>query len=145
MLSLGLIAVACSLLPACKPKEDELTLLPVSGKVTIGGTPMPLGNVNFFPDSSKGNTSTKVPSALVLEDGSFKLMTSDSAGTRKEGAPPGWYKVVVMRVNPGTPEQQKLKVESYSGDYQSEKKTKLSIEVKEGAGANAYDIKLPKQ
>jgi hypothetical protein len=140
---LGLIAVACGFLPACK-KEQEPTLVPVSGKVTVGGTVLPLANVSFYPDAAKGNTSTKVPTARVQEDGSYKLMTTTSGGPKQEGAPPGWYKVVVTRVEPGTPELQKLKIEAFNPDYQSERKTKLSFEVKEGAGAVVYDIKLPK-
>jgi hypothetical protein len=61
MLALGLSALFCMSFSACGKKEEEdIQLFPVSGKVTISGTPMTMGQIMFNPNKDKGNTGTKV-------------------------------------------------------------------------------------
>ena len=141
MLGLGLLALTCTLLPACGPTEENVPLYPVSGKVLNSGSPMPIGQVMFYPDQAKGNSTTKVPSGMIQADGSYSLTTGTSKGV-KEGAPAGWYKVTVSAAGTGTPEQMKVKPAFYNPDFKNAKLTKLSIEVKEGAGPKDYEIKL---
>jgi hypothetical protein len=123
-------------------KKDTLTdLVPVSGKVTVGGTPVPIGQVNFYPDTSKGTSGESTPSGSLKADGSYSLKTAAN-GYIKDGAPPGWYKVTVSSGAASEPEQWKAKMPTFSNDYANEKNTPLSIEVKSGAPAGAYDLKL---
>jgi hypothetical protein len=142
--TLGFLALACMLLPACsQSKEEDVQLTPVAGKVTIDGKIMPMGTVIFHPDEAKGNKSTKTINGHIQEDGSYKLIYVTASGP-KDGAPVGWYKVSVNVGPPTNDAQSKMKVDPYNQDFKSPKTTKLLIEVKAGAGADAYDIKLKK-
>jgi hypothetical protein len=50
--------------------------------------------VQFRADPDHGNRSMEVPVGAIQPDGSFELQT----GTQK-GAPPGWWKVLVVADN----------------------------------------------
>jgi hypothetical protein len=141
--ALLLLALVTTLLPSCKSKHDDVKLIPVSGKVTVDGKVLPMGTVQYYADESKGNTYGKITSGTIHADGTYKLTTGTDSGT-KDGIPAGWYKVAVQPGTAVTEDQSKLKAESFNKDYYNPKKTKLLIEVKEGASADAYDIKLTK-
>jgi hypothetical protein len=129
------------ILPACGGHhEDEIKLLPVSGTVRVGDKILPMGRVEFYPDESKGNNSKRNSTGVVSVDGSYKLTTGYEGGT-KEGAPPGWYKVVVHPGTAVTEEQKGLKAETFAQEYTNPKRTRLQMGVKEGG---SYDIKLTK-
>lgn len=141
---LGILALSCVLLPACNSKsEEEVALIPVTGKVTANGKVLPMGRVEFYPDEAKGNTNKKSPAGQIQADGTYKLVYGTSSGV-KDGAPAGWYKVVVHPGTPVTEEQKGLKAEQFNSDFSKVKSTKLLIEVKAGANGDAYDIKLTK-
>jgi hypothetical protein len=116
-------------------------LSPVTGKVTNGDSPLTTGSVTFHPDKEKGNNITQQPRAEIGENGEYKLYTDG-----KEGAPAGSYKVTVMAqavaegADPYGP--QKFLVRE---DYTKVETTPLSIEVKDDAPQNYYDIKLEKK
>jgi hypothetical protein len=141
VMAFGFLALACALLPACKPKEEEIALFPVSGNVTVGGKPLLTGDVQFYADESKGNNYKRIPTGHV-SNGTYKLMTGSALGN-KEGAPAGWYKVAVHAGSATSEELKSYKAPSISSDYQNPKKTKILIEVKEGADPKSYDIKIP--
>lgn len=101
----------------------------VSGKVTVDDTPLTTGGVLFVPDKDKGNTSTQQPEAKISESGTYEVYTD-----YKAGAPPCWYKVVVV-AKTAPPMAVSLIHERYS----SVATTDLSIEVKSGGN---YDLKL---
>jgi hypothetical protein len=138
LMAMGTLALVCAILTSCGAKEENLTLLPVSGTVTVDGKTLPMGTVYYQPDESKGNKSTKGISGHIQEDGSYKLITVTSGGN-KEGAPVGWYKVTVNVGPPTTEEQKNLKVPTISETYKRPKTTTLLIEVKQGG---SYDLKL---
>jgi hypothetical protein len=71
--------------------KDESPLLPVVGQVLLDGRPLTTGTVSFRPDPSRGNASLHHPTGVIDAAGNYRLFTA-----RKEGAPPGWYKVLVM-------------------------------------------------
>lgn len=69
VLVIGLICCA-----GCTEKDDGRYEL--SGKVTIDGNPVPVGEISFEPDGSAGN---KGPASFVpIKDGVYKI--ADSAG-----------------------------------------------------------------
>src|SRR6266851_143305 len=72
-------------------------LEPVTGKVTVNGSPLTAGLVTFAPDASKGNTTNLAALGKIGEDGSYTLTTDG-----KSGAPAGWYKVSVSTDIPPT-------------------------------------------
>jgi len=142
---LGLLALGCGLLVGCGgPKVEPLgAVVPVAGKVTVNGKVLPAGMVSFNPDESKGNTSKNIPTASLEADGSYKLVTGTVDGV-KEGAPPGWYKVTIMPIAASDPAQSaaSAKAPSIGTPYQGVMMTPLLVEVKDGAAAGAYDLKL---
>ena len=76
-----ILAVAAAVV-GCGSKPE---VVPVSGKVTYNGQPIPYGNVGFQP--VQGQPS----GAAIQPDGSFKLSTF----AEFDGAKPGSYKVKV--------------------------------------------------
>jgi len=140
-------------------------VVPVSGKVTLDGTPLKSAVVTFVPDAAKGNKTKAGVFAMVDENGHYSLQSTPEKGSPRDGAPLGWYKVKVMpgmSMNMGTggetakvldPTKVKSKKDA-SGTpydlgqiptkYRDEKTTTLSIEVVESPAAGAYDLKLTK-
>jgi hypothetical protein len=118
---------------------------PVAGKVTINNAPLTAKStiVLFKPDASRGNTSPFEPAGTVDADGSYSLKTKG-----KNGAPPGWYKVVVTAreesppVHPQNPRHRPATKSLVPAKYGLEKTSDLSIEVVENPGLGAYDLKL---
>jgi hypothetical protein len=118
------------------------TLHPVSGKVTLDGKPLTTGAVSFRPDLSRGNNSQHIPTGQIDPEGNYKLTTANRAG-----APPGWYRVLVIAQDiggdagkkSGTAPGTKLLVPQRYLDPQS---TPLSVEVVKKPASGAYDLNL---
>ena len=114
--------------------------VPVVGKVTADGQPVKAGTISLRPDKSKGNTTVHEPYGEIDPQGSYKLFTG-----KKEGAPPGWYRVAVFAGEP-------VEVGNLSGQakwyanpkYASAETSGLAIEVVETPAPGAYDFKLTK-
>jgi hypothetical protein len=115
-------------------------LVPVRGKVGVGGAPLDTGSVTFQPDASKGNSTPHIPVGTIEADGIYSLQ---SAG--KEGAPPGWYKVAVTAQapidakNPYAPPKHLIHPK-----YSDPNTSGISVEVVGNAPAGAYDIQVSK-
>jgi hypothetical protein len=113
-------------------------LLPVTGKVTIGGKPVTGGSVSYRPDKSKGNTWTGEAGGQINEQGEYTLVTKG-----QPGAPAGAYKVVVVAGPPITGDNTKPKASFTIGAiYQSYETTPLNIEVSDKATPGTYDLKV---
>src|SRR5258708_4211842 len=69
--------------------------VPVNGKATVNGSPLKMGTVAFMPIKARGNAIPHVPGGEIDAEGNYKLVTAT-----KPGAPPGWYKVVVVSTEP---------------------------------------------
>jgi hypothetical protein len=116
-------------------------LIQVAGYVRLNSTPVPVGTVVYYPDPARGNQNTEQCRGTILEDGSYKLQTSG-----KDGAPPGWYKVIVQPT--GMPKemppigQPMPKAPTFDVKYQKPETSGIVIEVKEGAPVGTYDINL---
>jgi hypothetical protein len=111
-------------------------LVPVEGKVLVGGKTLTTGTVILYPDADKGNTSQDEPRGLIDAEGQYKVYTN-----YKEGAPPGWYKVAVtaQEVDPKNPYNVKW---LHHDKYIRPERSGLTFEVKEKAAAGDYDLKL---
>lgn len=121
---------------------------PVSGKLTLDNQPVTAKTtiVLFKPDASKGNTSPFEPTGTVDAEGNYKLTTRG-----KNGAPPGWYKVIVTArddaspVHPNAPKQHRPVAKSLlPPKYGRPETTQLLIEVVESPAPGAYDLKMSK-
>jgi hypothetical protein len=112
--------------------------LPVSGKVTVNGQPLSKGTLAFKPDDSKGNT-LKIEPGGDIENGTYVLFTNG-----KPGAPPGWYKVVIVgtqEIDSTNPTAVKPMVAPVYSDPQ---KTTLLVEVTDSPKEGAYDFLISK-
>jgi hypothetical protein len=123
---------------------SSVKLVPVSGKVTVGGQPVTAGQVSFLPvtegEGAKAKAAAGSANATgqIEANGEYKLFTNG-----KEGAVPGKYKVTVtpsMMPTGGT----KAPTAPYSPKFSDAKQTPLTKEVTAGAAAGAYDLPLTK-
>jgi hypothetical protein len=130
-------------LPGCagSPKHR---LLPVEGKVTVGGKLLALdsharGTVILYPDKSKGNDSLEEPRGNIDSEGNFKIMT----GT-KPGAAPGRYLVTVDAAKMIDPKNPYHSAADYlmPERYLFKEQSKLAFDVVENAASGAYDLRL---
>ena len=112
------------------------SLYPVTGQVTLDGKPLPSGNVVFWPDKNKGNTSTVQPTGQV-QDGKFVVKTQGS-----DGAPVGWYSVTVTsteKIDSTKPLEVKNPIDDR---FREAANTTLKVEVVAAPTTNAYDLKV---
>jgi hypothetical protein len=112
----------------------------VSGKVTLGGSPLEGGSVTFHPDTARGNNAGELFVGQIGPQGTYKLVGRD-----KEGAPPGWYRVTVNYSVAPDPKDATAKPRALiHKKYIDPNTTPLSIEVKSGAAPGAYDLTVSK-
>jgi hypothetical protein len=138
-----LVLGACGLALAaagCADRSGVGNTVPVVGKITVEGQPVKAGTVSFRPDKSKGNPTPHEPAGVIDEQGNYKLFTA-----KKEGAPPGWYRVAIMAGEP-------VSVGNISGQarwfanpkYAGVDSSGLAVEVVEQPAPGAYDFQLTK-
>jgi hypothetical protein len=132
----ALLACGWAVLPAgCGSKSGTPA---VTGKVTVAGKPLTTGSVSFRPDKAKGNTSPHEPGGDIDAQGNYKLYTAG-----KEGAPPGWYKVVVVATEPLDPKNPYAPPRSFlHSRYNSAETSGLAVQVVDNPAPGAYDLKL---
>jgi hypothetical protein len=133
---------AVATLPGCGPSGPRLE--PVSGKVTLDGTPLKSGTVTLVADESKGTKQVGTSAGAIGSDGTYKITTDG-----KDGAPLGWYKVVVVTMGPGMGQVDTGPLNATARPtpqpkYADQTKTDLSFEVTASPKAGAYDLKLSK-
>jgi hypothetical protein len=118
---------------------------PVEGRITFDGQPLTAQTtvVLLKPDASRGNTSSFEPAGTVDAEGNYRVFTKD-----REGAPSGWYKVIVTATSAGveTPQGKRLHhprpKSLLPAKYGQTKTTDLAVEVVANAAPGAYDLKL---
>ncbi len=124
----------------CGGGGDELSVYPVTGKITKGGSGMAGVNVSLIP---QGQTESPMLVGITAEDGSFEILTS----TGLKGAPAGEYKIVLagkgaeMDYSTGQPKKTTGK-DSIPKKYASEETTDESITVS-ADGKNVITIEIP--
>ena len=118
-------------------------LVPVTGKITLDGKPLPGATVGFFGNASGSTGSVGTTDA----DGVYQLQTLNNG----EGAPVGQYIVSVSKlvkpdgsdlptdveIDPMSTPHKELLPPKYSDMNQ----TVLKTEVKEGGGQHDFDLK----
>lgn len=134
------LAIAC-VTSGCGSASDGPKVSPVSGVITVDGAPLPKAGVAFHPDTAKGNTAKYLPAGTADDKGRYELVTAT-----KQGAPPGWYKVVVSAPVPARTggEAPKVGPPPFNAKYADPATTDLNIEVKDGAASGSYDVKVTK-
>ena len=140
------VAACCLTLLGCRG-SSEPPLVPVAGRVLVGDKPVRAGMVQFRADSQRGNRSLEIPTGTLLPDGSFTLATRG-----KPGAPPGWYRVLVLADNfttgdpPPSPEWPKMPRNHprplVHERYLYFEQTDVIVEVVPAPRENAYVLRL---
>ncbi|MCE9567006.1 MAG: hypothetical protein K8U57_33810 [Planctomycetes bacterium] len=131
-----LVAIGSLLLPGCGASKEIGPLHPVAGKVTLDGAKLHYGIVVFVPDLEKGNKLLLSPVARVTADGTYTIETES-----KQGAPAGWYKVMVITNDPGAP----ANAQTIAPRYGRVELTDLAVEVTPEPTPAAYDFGLSKK
>lgn len=120
-------------------------LVPVEGQVQMVGQPLRLGEstfgrVWFHPDTSKGNACPQVPTADLDANGTYRLSTRG-----RPGAPPGWYKVMVVvteQIDPTRPSRRRKSFVHLR--YGAVETSGLAVCVSATPAQGAYDLRLRK-
>ena len=136
VLWLGVTALATGLVLYLQQGPSGATVgsvVPVSGRVTVDDEPLEEGTVTFIPDPQKGNTSRFFPTGKV-QMGSYELSTQG-----KRGAPPGWYKVIVI---PQTLWVGRPPPAPFERRFSHPDRTPLAVEVVSSVGQGIYDLRL---
>jgi hypothetical protein len=89
-----LLGVAAAALAGCGGGPPPVKLYPVRGKILVGEKPVKEGTIQLRADQARGNTTWEQPVAAIQPDGTFEVTTNG-----KPGAPPGWYRVLVLADN----------------------------------------------
>ena len=135
----GLACIA-AFMPACGDSVNGVKLVPVVGHVRVDGRPLITGTLSFLPDPTKGNAGTLAPGGEIKADGTYTLFSSG-----RQGAPVGWYKVVVIAADPVDPNKPYAPRRSYvNSQYNTVETTDLLVEVAEKPASGAYDLDLKK-
>lgn len=126
----GLLLVLLSA-AGCGPK---IHFVPVSGKVTLDGKPVPNVVVRFQPDVAKGTTGP-ISEGYTDEEGRFVLRCASPA---KDGAVVGWHRVVIEDPNEerpmqGQPKKKQPRIPLEYGVPATNGSRHPSVEVKEGS------------
>jgi hypothetical protein len=137
LLWLVLLAAACAValfVQRYSRKPGPGHVVSVSGEVTVGDEPLEEGTITFIPDPAKGNTSRWCPTGKV-EGGVYELST---AGVN--GAPVGWYKVILSPFTLGVGQPAPVLFDRRFGNPD---RTPLSVEIIDSPAGKSYDFKLP--
>lgn len=141
-----LVLVHCMLLGCGGPSIKFPDTVPVTGKVTLDGQPLPNATVVFTPSSPKD------ASALGYTDasGNYELETGYGA-ERHKGAPPGEYKVHISTMLPPPPKKGETPVgpaatpaggaDKVPDQYSSLARTKLTATIDSKGGTKDFDLK----
>lgn len=126
----ALALVGFVLLLGCSRRSG---LNPVQGKVLWGGKPTPGARVIFHPVSATPDLPQ--PSALVDENGSFRLGTRDPG----DGAPAGEYKVTIdwmdlssQGVSADGGDDLRTPADKLGGRYADPNRSTFRVTIKEG-------------
>ncbi len=135
-LSVVSIAVSCS--------SGSAKLYPVSGIVTVNGSPLAAGSVTLYADVARGNATMEIPGGEI-KNGKYELFTG-----QKAGAPAGFYKVVVISTTfsgkkiPTKGATAQMPRSLINVKYGDPGRTPLTFEVVAGPEAGAYDLEVTK-
>ena len=108
-----LLLASAAATPGCGPAGPKLD--PVSGIVTLSGAPLKSGTITLIADASKGNTEQGTSTGKIESDGRYAISTDG-----KEGAPPGWYKAIIITKYPAA-----RRTRSFSTGYTRIQKRRL--------------------
>jgi hypothetical protein len=141
------LALSLCLLLAAGCGKKGPPVVPVEGKVTVGGQPLTGGQISFIripgPEDTdeEGNVPQDMaaPSGTLDSGGQYKLFTGGKAG-----APKGEYKVVVSPPMMPSPDG-KMPMMPFDMKYGNPRDTPLRVTVGDNPAPGTYDFDLKKE
>ncbi len=130
----GMIPLLLSIGLACGCSDSKG--MTVTGKVTVDGSPLSQGEVSYHSSGGAGADAVLLTAAV------------DAQGNYTMVAPVGTYKVTVFAEEPRSSEgadAYALPKYLVAAPFRSPDTTPLTVEVKAGAEADAYDLKVTKK
>jgi hypothetical protein len=127
------LLLALPFVAACS-NSSEVPTATVSGKVTLGGAPVPAGTVLFMTDDGQAATAELNPDGTYhvhCRPGRYKVSLTPPPPPDPLAAPGGSVRSLPVTVSQSIPQR-----------YRDLGRSGLSVEVK--AGDNTYDIPLTK-
>ena len=140
MRSIKLILLVAAI--GCGAKSSGPVTYPVTGKVTLAGSPVEDAAVRFVPDSPDLGISGAT--AQTQSDGSFNVMIEfDMGRSSKEGLPAGDYRVSIIKVEhpAGAPSLSKPPQNTLPPKYAAVESTPLTATVRP-EGENHFEFPL---
>jgi hypothetical protein len=129
--TLALLIVVAS---GCSKSDGRVKVYPVSGKVSVRGTPAEGARVVFYPVSDElKKPGMPIPYGITDSAGDFKLRSYDIG----DGAPEGEYKIGIIWLDspPEKAEENPLGAKDrLSGQYSNPQSSKLTAKVEKGGG-----------
>ena len=126
---LAMLAGVSVVAPGCGGGDARPPLIPVEGRVEVGGQPAS-GAFVVFHEDGRTEPSEESPSAVVQPDGSYALTTRDAG----DGAPAGVYRVTVQwRKLTRDGDETKAGPDLVPPRYQDPASTPLKVTVNEGS------------
>ncbi len=119
----------------CSGKSDgRVKVYPVSGKVSVRGTPAGGARVVFYPVSDElKKPGMPIPYGTTDDQGNFKLWSYDP----DDGAPEGEYKISVVWLDVPLEKAKENPMgakDRLSGTYSNPQTSKLTAKVEKGGG-----------
>jgi hypothetical protein len=134
LLSYIIIAVLMLVASGCGKSDGRVKVYPVSGKVSVRGTPAEGARVVFYPVSDElKKPGMPIPYGTTDNQGNFKLRSYDV----DDGAPEGEYKISIIWLDspPGKADENPLSAKDrLSGQYSNPQTSKLTAKVAKGGG-----------
>ena len=106
--------------------------VPISGVVTVDGTPLAFGSVTFLPESVQSEAS-RAGGGSLNENGEFKI----SSFTPNDGLMPGKYSVMILALEPISETSQRWHAPK---KYSSVETSGLTIDITEKTDNVAFDL-----
>jgi len=139
---IALLLVLAAAFPAGGCGDDARGLRAVSGTVTLKGTPVEVGMIDFIPAAGTSGGGTYTKSGAVIADGKYEI-------PKEKGLVPGKYKVSISAPD----KHHKLGGDELPGPTSSRTsknlippeynlRTKLEVDVKK-EGPNTIDFAIP--
>jgi hypothetical protein len=149
----GAISFVCLLLSSSgcssEPADQQLEVVPVAGKISVEGSPLTTGNLEYLAIDPGQTRSQPRSVGAIQPDGSYQMQTAGF-----DGVPPGKYKVVIYApaepptiALPGSPQAAKNLTDIkwlVNKKYGNANTSDLVIDVVESPPPNAYDVNVKK-